>query len=91
MLLVRVTFFTKPGCHLCEVIEGELLDLQERFGFTLIKKNILEDEALFEIYRIRIPVVEIAPDQDGAVPIQLEAPINQLELRRKIQSATVQG
>jgi hypothetical protein len=84
---VRVTLFTKPGCHLCEVIEGELLDLQERFGFSLIQKNILEDEALFEIYRIRIPVVEIVPDAGGSLPVQLEAPINQLELRRQIQSA----
>jgi hypothetical protein len=81
---VRVILYAKPACHLCDVIKLDLLDLQAEFGFDLVEYNILEDEALHDAYFLYIPVVEIGADED-ADPVQLMAPISQIELRREIK------
>ncbi|MBX3000833.1 MAG: glutaredoxin family protein [Caldilineaceae bacterium] len=81
---MRVILYAKPACHLCDVIKLDLLDLQAEFGFDLIEYNILEDEALYDAYFLTIPVVEIDADEDKE-PVQLMAPIGQIELRREIK------
>jgi hypothetical protein len=83
---VRLILYAKPGCHLCDVIKLDLLDLQAEFGFDLVEYNILENEALHDAYFLTIPVVEIRADADGdAKPVLLKAPISQIELRREIK------
>ena len=56
---MRVTLYTKPDCPLCDDALRELHGLQTEFGFALLKRNILEDEALFTQFRSLIPVVDV--------------------------------
>jgi len=53
----RVTFYTKPGCHLCEQAEEVLADLLRDDDGHLTSIDITADLALFERYKYEIPVV----------------------------------
>lgn len=48
--------FGTLGCHLCEVAEGELMPFVEH-GLLVELVDIAENQALFEAYGLRIPVL----------------------------------
>ena len=58
---IQLTLIGKPGCHLCDdaqaVIDSVLAEFNE--PIPLVKKNILDDEALFARYSEEIPVLLI--------------------------------
>lgn len=76
---LRVTLYSKPGCHLCE----DALELLRRHStdFKLIVEeiDIRSDPALFRQFDVRIPVMLF---EDGST---LEAPIKAPELHRAIR------
>ncbi|MBV9279893.1 MAG: glutaredoxin family protein [Chloroflexi bacterium] len=77
---VRVTVYSKPGCHLCEDAL-ELLRRIDRGGRLQIEEiDIRSDPALFRAYDVRIPVVVI----EGAT--EIEAPVTERALRRALRS-----
>lgn len=51
--------FTKPGCHLCDVMKKDIMNLKDEFNFKFIEVNIINDKLLFERYKDKIPVLEI--------------------------------
>jgi glutaredoxin len=59
---MRVTLFTKPGCHLCEAVEQAIAVVKRRRRFELEIRNILHDQEDFQKYQHEIPVVLV----DGA-------------------------
>jgi glutaredoxin len=54
---LEVTFYTRPGCHLCEEAEALLQPLLCEFGATLREVNINEDAELQQRYGSDIPVI----------------------------------
>ena len=57
MPVIRV--FSRPECHLCELLIAELKPLiHDRMTLEVV--NIEDDERWIEAYASRIPVVEIA-------------------------------
>jgi hypothetical protein len=48
--------FGTLGCHLCETAEAELMELVEH-GLSVELVDIAENEACFEDYELRIPVL----------------------------------
>ena len=54
-----VTIFSKPDCELCREAEAVIRQVATRRRFRLEKKNILDDPALHEQYRLAIPVVHV--------------------------------
>lgn len=74
-----VTLYTKPGCHLCETAEGDLLRVQETQPFELIAIDIRHDPALFAEYGERIPVVLV----DGEFLCEYAVPEARLRERLK--------
>ncbi|MCL6700992.1 glutaredoxin family protein [Pseudomonas sp. T1.Ur] len=48
--------FGTVGCHLCEAAEAQLMPLVEH-GLWVELLDIAENEALFEDYSLRIPVL----------------------------------
>jgi hypothetical protein len=73
--MIEITLFTKEGCHLCEVVKEELMELNGRFPHTLHEIDITGDPDLWQKYRYRIPILHIG-DVELAAPIgreQLEA------------------
>ena len=51
-----VTFYSKPGCHLCEEALEEI-EIAGIKGFDLVEINITTDLDLYERYKNDIPVV----------------------------------
>lgn len=59
----KVTFYSRPGCSLCEEGFLTLTLVQEDIPFKIEILNIEDDDALHEKYMFMIPVVE----KDGEV------------------------
>jgi glutaredoxin len=75
----QIKLYGKPGCHLCEDARRLLKDLEGRYHLAIEEVDISQDPALFRLYDIRIPVIVI----DGRR--ELEAPIDEIELRRALR------
>jgi hypothetical protein len=59
MTISRVRLYSRPGCHLCEVVEELLQELLGECPFDLEQIDITTDMDLFERYRYEIPVVAV--------------------------------
>lgn len=57
--LRRVTFYTKPGCHLCEQAEELLEDARQDYELQTTSVDITSDLAVFERYKYEIPVIAV--------------------------------
>lgn len=60
---MRVLFYTKAGCPLCEEAEELLDQAAGRLPLEIEKVDIYRDDALFQQYRYRVPVIRVG-DQD---------------------------
>ena len=56
--MVRVTFYHKAGCWLCDTVEETLNGLRDKYGLAVVKMAIDTDEKLYALYRYDIPVLE---------------------------------
>ena len=54
--MVTILFYTRAGCHLCEVAEKTLRDAQAELGFAITVIDIDSDLALRALYNDGIPV-----------------------------------
>ena len=68
----RVIFYTKPGCHLCEIAQAQLRELAREFEIAIDEKDITRDDALFKQYFDKIPVLVIDDHITLAAPIRIE-------------------
>ncbi|HET7840690.1 MAG TPA: glutaredoxin family protein [Terriglobia bacterium] len=57
--MIEVVVYSKPGCHLCDVVKEQLARLCTSYPFDFRETNILEDPESFEKYKEEIPVVFI--------------------------------
>lgn len=73
-----IVLYSKPGCHLCEDAKALLPALEKEFEIALEEVNILDDPALFELYKYTIPVMIVDKH------IKLEARIDMKKLRRAL-------
>ena len=73
---MKVEFFTRSGCHLCDEARTVLLRERERVQFELAEIDIETDGSLVREYGLRIPVVVIDGEEafEYAVdPVELAA------------------
>ena len=56
---VRVTMFSRPGCHLCDSAADVIHGVRRRREFQFEVVNIEDDPALESMYGTRIPVIHI--------------------------------
>jgi glutaredoxin len=54
---LRVTLYSKPGCHLCEEMRALLDEVQQDHELTVEEIDITRDADLFARYRYEIPVL----------------------------------
>lgn len=52
-----VTFYTRPGCHLCDEARAAMLPIVREFGAKLREVNIDSDAELRDLYSDDVPVV----------------------------------
>jgi uncharacterized membrane protein len=77
---MRVTLYTRTGCHLCDEVRTRLNNLQARFPHRLVEVDIESDAGLEKLYLEKIPVLRI-----GAYTLQ--APIGATELEVTLAAA----
>ena len=53
----EVVVYSKPGCHLCDVVKEMLWTLRASHAFNLREVNILEDPEARQKFEQEIPVV----------------------------------
>jgi glutaredoxin len=53
----EVVVYSRPGCHLCDVVKETLRSLEHRGSFQWREVNIDEDPELQRLYWDQIPVV----------------------------------
>jgi hypothetical protein len=51
-----IIFYTKSDCELCHEAKATLLSLQCELGFVLDEIDITTDPALYDAFRVEIPV-----------------------------------
>ena len=73
-----VTLYVTGDCHLCEEAERLLRRLAREMGFRLELVDISSDAALYERYRLAVPVVAV----DGEAV--LSAPLDEGRVREAL-------
>jgi len=79
-----ITLYAKAGCHLCDEAREYLEELVARHGgdeVELAEVDIRRDDAVFERYRYRIPVIAV----DGVE--RLEGRIEPADVARLLDEA----
>jgi glutaredoxin len=66
---MQVTVYTKPGCHLCDDALQLIDKLTLRYDLEVTEVNILEDMALYEQYKLVIPVIQVTDVQVGPLTV----------------------
>jgi hypothetical protein len=65
---MRLILYSKPGCHLCEGIEGKLRQI-ETLKFELEIRDITTRDDWFEAYQYEIPVLRLQlPEGEKTIP-----------------------
>lgn len=77
--MVRLTFYYKDGCWLCDTAEEMVNGLREKFDIRVKKVAVNSDDTLYELYRFDIPVFEF---KDGST---LHGRIRKKELMKKVE------
>jgi uncharacterized membrane protein/glutaredoxin len=80
VLVITVTLYTRPGCHLCEQAKADLSALQSEIPHTLLEVDIESDPALQKKYLAEIPVVETGL-------YRLKAPFTAADLKMTLGAA----
>jgi len=57
--MLRVTLYSKAGCHLCDEARTHLEDAAADYPLDIAEVDIRRDVELFERYRYRIPVITV--------------------------------
>ena len=65
---MRLILYSKPGCHLCEGLEGKLKQI-ETPKFDLEIRDITTSEDWFTAYQYEIPVLRLElPEGEKTIP-----------------------
>ena len=60
---MKVTFYTKEKCSLCELAYSMIIDLREEISFELKLVDITKFDDAWEAYHEMIPVVEVGEEK----------------------------
>lgn len=56
---LALTLYSRPGCHLCEVMLEQLQPFLEKYSLELQLVDIESDDELLRRYAIKIPVLAL--------------------------------
>ncbi len=59
----KVTVYSKPDCHLCDIAKERVLNVQKKIPFDLEFVDIRGTQALFDRYCEKIPVVAVDEEE----------------------------
>jgi glutaredoxin len=70
--MLEIVLYTKENCSLCRKARRALQELQNRFDFRLIEKDITLDPDLHERYRLDIPVATLNGEPNALATVLSE-------------------
>jgi glutaredoxin len=76
--MIPVILYTTAGCHLCELADNLLQQINQNLPLTIKHTEIGDDDELVEKYGITIPVVEFANGHQLNWPFTLDEIIAQI-------------
>jgi glutaredoxin len=76
-----VTFYTRPGCHLCEEAKTAIAPLLREFAAVVREVDIEKDAVLEERYGLDIPVIFIGARKAAKHSVDVE------QFRRQLQES----
>ena len=79
---MRLTLYTRPGCHLCDDLKETLLQVRRRQAFELTEVDISRDPSLERRYGRDIPVLLIDGIEAARHRIDEAALLGKLKLAR---------
>jgi glutaredoxin len=81
---VRLTIYSKPGCHLCDEMKAVVKEaINGREGLSLEEIDISNDPALLALYELEIPVLMIDGKKAAKYRIAEEELTRRLDGRAK--------
>ena len=69
---MRVTLYSRPGCHLCDVAREVILAERARSGFVFEEIDIESSDELIKEYGVRIPVVALDGEERFEISVDPE-------------------
>lgn len=79
----EVTFYTRPGCHLCDEAKKKIAPLLREYGAKLREVNIDAEPALNERYTNDVPVIFLGRRKVAKHRVNIE------QFRRQLNDAPV--
>ena len=59
----KVTVYSKPDCHLCDIAKERVLNVQKKIPFDLEIVDICGTQSLFDRYCEKIPVISVDEEE----------------------------
>lgn len=69
--MTELTLYSRPGCHLCELLLAELAPLLGS-DVVVATVDVSEDEGLERRYGLRIPVLACGEEELSSYPLDRE-------------------
>ncbi len=85
----KVTLYSKPDCHLCDVVKAQLTSVRKRVEFDLLTVDITTQPELWRRYRTRIPVVLIEGEEAFVYRINEEELVRRLTADKASREAAI--
>ncbi|RJQ13806.1 MAG: glutaredoxin family protein [Nitrospiraceae bacterium] len=79
LCMVKITFYYKDGCWLCDAAQEMLNGLKEKYGIHVTRIAIDSTDELYELYRFDIPVFEFSDGSALHGHIRKKALLEKLE------------
>jgi glutaredoxin len=80
-----VTIYSRHGCHLCEVAETTVRELQSELGFNIDIKYVDNNPELEKLYGHEVPVIHIDGEHHDFFRVDPERLKSSLEKHRQRQ------
>ena len=60
---IRVTLYSKPDCHLCDVVKATIAKVAAVRALRLTQRSILDEAADYERFKHAVPVVFVEDEE----------------------------
>ncbi len=77
--MIEVTLYARKDCHLCDIVQNDLIELQSTLPHHLTIVDVDSDVKLRNLYGFNVPVVLIGP-------YKLSAPIERKDLEISLKA-----
>lgn len=79
----KVTIYSKPECHLCDIAKERVRNVQKKVPFDLEVIDIRSTQALFDRYCEKIPVVAI--DEEDVFVFRVSEKLLASKLQERVE------